>query len=275
MYVLKHIGIGSAVKFGAVFGIVFGLLFGIIVVVSLFSFIGFIAMPIIGLVLGAISGALCGALYAIIYDAITWIVGGVGFDMKNNVLIRIDLISYVKFIGVFDIIFGIILGLLRLLMPGGSTSTTSTILTASMVSGPVGIVIFIVLSIVEAVVLVLLYNFLAERIGGINIDISGNVLKSIGPMSLAKIGMVIFGVVFIIAAIIDVPILSSMHLPISMTTIVTTFIVGTIASFVISFIINLVSAWIYNKIAERFGGIAIDVEGATAATPNKASGGSG
>jgi hypothetical protein len=92
--VIKHFGVLSVAKIGAIFGLIFGLIYGIIfaiagsTVLSAFGLGGLgiaglgAAIIVIMLIFGAIMGFIVSAIYAFIYNISAGSVGGIEVDLE-------------------------------------------------------------------------------------------------------------------------------------------------------------------------------------------------
>jgi hypothetical protein len=91
---IKHFGVMSVAKFGAIFGLIWGLVWGIIIGViggsaaSAMGLGGFASvgsgaiLVIMMIILGAIFGFIGGAIYAFIYNIIADAMGGIEMDLE-------------------------------------------------------------------------------------------------------------------------------------------------------------------------------------------------
>jgi len=92
--VIKHFGVLSVAKIGAIFGLIFGLIYGIIfaiagsTVLAAFGLGGLgiaglgAAIIVIMLIFGAIMGFIVSAIYAFIYNISAGGVGGIEVDLE-------------------------------------------------------------------------------------------------------------------------------------------------------------------------------------------------
>jgi hypothetical protein len=92
--IIKHFGVLSVAKIGAIFGLIWGLVWGIIVAIAggtFFSALGLRALGLAGLgatiivvmlILGAILGFIIAAIYAFIYNISAGGVGGIEVDLE-------------------------------------------------------------------------------------------------------------------------------------------------------------------------------------------------
>jgi hypothetical protein len=123
--------------------------------VARLSVLSLLLIPIITVAAG-ICGFIGGYIYAFFYNLIADWVGGVQFAMRKNVLARVGVKSLVKVMVVLGAIFGLISGILSFSLVG-------------LVVQPVTEVVFY---LVYAAVLGLVYNFLANAIGGVELAIT-------------------------------------------------------------------------------------------------------
>jgi hypothetical protein len=116
-----------------------------------------------------IGGFALGLIYAVLYNFLASRLGGVKFGLSKGVLNTIDPMSYAKIAAAINAIFGLVGALFNMphfLLLGG----------IGMIMGIVDIVVSPILDAVIAFifgyVLMLLYNWLASRIGGVRVVIS-------------------------------------------------------------------------------------------------------
>jgi len=99
MSVLKHVGVISLAKIGALFGIIFGLIYGILFSVLAVAFVSTSTMPglpgpgpvgagglgavfiVFAIIGGAVGGFIYGAVVAFLYNVFAGWVGGVEIDL--------------------------------------------------------------------------------------------------------------------------------------------------------------------------------------------------
>jgi hypothetical protein len=123
---------------------------------------------------------------------------------------HIDVISAAKIVAVIDAILGFVIAVVIFLFAGAFSSVFGSshlillgIGAALLVVMPV---LLFILGFVVTSIETWLYNALAERFGGIKVDLTKNQLKKIDPLSASRIyaigGAVIGFVVGIIAAIV-------------------------------------------------------------------------
>jgi len=92
--VIKHFGVFSVAKIGAIFGLIFGLIYGIIFAIAGSTFLSAFglgglgiaglgaAIIVIMLIFGAIMGFIVSAIYAFIYNISAGGVGGIEVDLE-------------------------------------------------------------------------------------------------------------------------------------------------------------------------------------------------
>jgi hypothetical protein len=91
---IKHFGVMSVAKFGAIFGLIWGLIMGIVLALGLGAAAGAMGLGgltsagasalgvIMMIILGAIMGFIIGAIYAFIYNIIADAMGGIEMDLE-------------------------------------------------------------------------------------------------------------------------------------------------------------------------------------------------
>jgi hypothetical protein len=257
MAVLKKYYPMSLAKMGAVFGLIGGLIAGLLISVLFSVFGGVLAsfgaanLPntgslslialVVAIVGGAIFGFVFGFLSAVIYNFAASKVGGIRFDLvgKPSVMKNVVPMSYAKVnavvFAIFGAIYGIILGLV----------------TGSAVGAVIGIVIGIVAGVIGGFIIgfigALLYNFLANAIGGIVLEIAGTpqTVKRVGAVSYAKIAACIEAIVYFIQGIFTGSILG--------------IVIATVIGAVLGFVVGAICVLLYNFIASKIGGVQIDL----------------
>ncbi len=179
-------------------------------------------------------------------------------------------------------IFTVILGLIPFaLSPTPANSASLWFYIASIVSSPVS---SFVLGVLQSFLFALFYNLLVPKLGGIKIGLENlSEIKSIPVVPFALITSAISAIFVLIVALIVMPFVAAFipavsqamsSLPLNNTNIsaesisaVGTFgVIGSILSiiilpiiaFVLVFIVTAVSAWLYNLVAPRTGGIKLE-----------------
>jgi hypothetical protein len=91
---IKHFGVMSVAKFGAIFGLIWGLIMGIVIALGLGAAAGMMGLGALGsvgagalgvimmIILGGIIGFIIGAIYAFIYNIIADAMGGIEMDLE-------------------------------------------------------------------------------------------------------------------------------------------------------------------------------------------------
>lgn len=178
---------------------------------------------------------------------------------------HIDVLSAAKMAAVIDAILGFIIALVIFVFAGVFSSVFGA---SSMILLGVGaallvimpILLFIVGFVVTAIE-IWLYNVLADRFGGIKVDLIKNQLKKIDPLSASRIyaigGAMIGFVVGIIAAIVGLLSGSSVFAAFGLLSIVLFPVLFAAALF----IMVGVGTIIYNFIASRIGGVMLWFKG--------------
>ncbi|HEX3012874.1 MAG TPA: hypothetical protein VHO92_01195 [Methanobacterium sp.] len=179
-------------------------------------------------------------------------------------------------------IFTVILGLIPFaLSPTPANSASLWFYIASIVSSPVS---SFVLGVLQSFLFALFYNLLVPKLGGIKIGLENlSEIKSIPVVPFALITSAISAIFVLIVALIVMPFVAAFipavsqamsSLPLNNTNIsaesisaVGTFgVIGSILSiiilpiiaFVLVFIVTAISAWLYNLVAPRTGGIKLE-----------------
>lgn len=179
-------------------------------------------------------------------------------------------------------IFTVILGLIPFaLSPTPANSASLWFYIASIVSSPVT---SFVLGVLQSFLFALIYNLLVPKLGGIKLGLENlSEIKSIPVIPFALITSAISAIFVLIVALIIMPLVAAYipvvsqvmsSLPLNGTTIpaesisaLGTFgVIGSILSiiilpivmFVCVFIVSAISAWLYNLLAPRTGGIKLE-----------------
>jgi hypothetical protein len=262
---VKRVGVFSAAKIFALFGLAVGVISLVLAVVI--SAIGGAAGFAVGLGIGivllivmVVGGFVMGAIYAFLYDVIVRLVGPVRILLDRGGVIRaVDPLSYAKvsFVAcliVFGLIALFISSVLFSVIEGGSAPLGSQ--PAALVAGAFVFAI-VVYGFVIPYVWALLYNWLAERIGGIGIVLRKGVLAMIDVWPYVKIMLALSIVIFIVERVIGGVVDILLKVPLLGTVLST--VVGIIAVVVVGLVGNALIAWFYNVIARRFGGVEIDI----------------
>ena len=209
MVELKKIGVMSAAKMFAVLSLIGGIVFAVfafavlsvipitplIQTASVSSpvqagvlafFVGMkvlllVVIPVLMLILGFVVGT----FEAWLYNIVAGKVGGAKLELSGGVVKSFDLVSTAR---------------IAALIAGTITFITFIIIALfdAFVSGGVGPLFILGLGILETVavlifgfalymIFVIVYNYLARKIGGVRISLKGNVLERIEPVPVAKI----------------------------------------------------------------------------------------
>jgi hypothetical protein len=139
----------------------------------------------------------------------------------------------------------------------------------------VSLVVSIVFGFLFAAIFAWLYNFLVPRVGGIKIDISKNTLNNVGPMSFAKMYTTLAVILLIIELILFAglagivggsPLFSALRFfggsfgSALGGIFAVALVIGLLVAIVLIFLLGLLFTWIYNQLAKKFGGLAIDLK---------------
>ncbi|MGI0141059.1 MAG: hypothetical protein ACREBF_00180 [Candidatus Micrarchaeales archaeon] len=270
MKTVKKIGLGSFVRISTVLGVIFGIVagcawtalmhFNLPGIVPGAAAGGAVLVFVLITVIGAISGAVFALIGGWVYNIVASFIGGVQLDISGSPtkINAIGVLSYAKIVAAEALIFGIIGVLFTLVAPsiGGTLFSQAPLLGTWGGILLIGIpVLALVLGAIFAFVYALLYNYFAKSIGGIVIELSSNptIIKSIGPISYAKIVTIIELVIQLIIGVV-VSIISFSVL------LIVTQIASAVIAAVFEFIFVLIGAALYNFIAGKIGGIQIVLE---------------
>jgi len=268
MVVLKHVDVMSAAKIAAVVNLILGLIVTVL---------GFIALVGVDLVFG-LSGRVIGifaivliiiplllfaagfifvAIEAWLYNVLAQKFGGVKLEFKKNRLVNIDPTTAAKLAAMAGVIIGFIAGLIFGI---GAAARGSFLGLALIIVLPIA---FALIGFIAAAISVVVYNFLAVKIGGIGLNFKGSELKSIDIISFAKIEAVISAIwglvqgVFIALRAIHPMIYSAAGNAELQRLGVAAIIVVPILYFITSFIGAAIEAWIYNWLVPKVGGVKL------------------
>jgi len=215
-----------------------------------------IVIPVLAFILCFVVGA----LEAWLYNLIAKRLGGIKLGLTKGLVQSLDLVSTARMValiaGVVTLITFVIFAIFGVL----SSSGIGPLATLGL-----GILETIVVMIIEFVIFIIIavvYNYLARKIGGVRVDIKGNVLKGIEPVPLAKIYAVFaailglfYGILFtLIFALIPT---AGMHMQLLGTLGSLSIVLFPIFGFILGFIYAAVYALIYNWLAKKMGGIKI------------------
>lgn len=274
MQTLKHVDVLPAAKISAITAAIVGFIIGIIIFIST-SFastllpgvhraavfgLGAASIIILPIVLLIVSFVIT-SIEVWLYNLIAGKWGGAKVDIAKNRLNRIDPLSIARVYAICGAIVGFVIGLIISIVS----------IFASAFAGPfalVGIAAIIIVPLLAAIggfifiyIVALIYNYVASKIGGVVIMLKAMELKSVGPMSYAKIEAIISGIFGLIAgiirAIISISTTSSI-LPVSGIGLgLVAIILYPVFYFIIGFVTTLFAALLYNWLAPRVGPIKI------------------
>lgn len=285
MVELKNIGVLSSAKISAVLGLIGGIIAAVILLLVLavlpataiskvgslpvygfFSGLGLLLLIVLPLIF-LVAGFIFGALVAWIYNIFAKRIGGVQFSLKNNVLTSVDPISAAKIIAVAFLVIGIIVCVVvSLVLVFVSGATALLILVLRIIE----ILVISAVYFAAVAIIALLYNFLANRMGGVLVNIKGGELVSVGVLSYAKINAVISAIIgFIYGAIFSVIFLVALAAPsgsfagMGLFTKLGEFaiILFPLIYLVLGFVGGAINVWLYNQTAARIRGIKIKLSG--------------
>ncbi|VVB98881.1 Uncharacterised protein [uncultured archaeon] len=176
---------------------------------------------------------------------------------------KIGILSAAKISSAIGLIVGLVYAVLILVAGGAIASLFGPVISKFI---GLGIALLVALPALEAIgsfigvaIIVFLYNVMAARVGGVEIDLKRGKLNRVGPMSLAKIA----GVVGVIAGLIVgciVAVAAAAMAPGS-AAIVAIVVVAftTLFSAIIYFLMGLIGAFVYNALASMIGGLELGI----------------
>lgn len=271
MQTLKHIDVWSAAKVAAVLNLIIAIILAVILAVfgGIFTAVFgstnplaahmlgrvFVILPIIAFLGGLIFTIIEAALYNFVANRI----GGIKIQFKGAELQIIEPWSTAKMFAIGGAVLGVIAGVVAII------ATAAFGLGGAGVG--VGIVVFVVLIVILAIgglvfgaITAVVYNFLAEKIGGVKFYIKNKEFRGIGVLSYVKMEAILG----VIAGLIEGIIFISVHsaTPSSSPPLVATLGLATIIAYpIIYLVISAVSAAIdgalYNWIAGKIGGVKL------------------
>jgi hypothetical protein len=264
---VKKFGVASVAKIFAVLGVVLGII--VLVFAAVAGAVGGGAGAAIGLgvgiviliflVLGLFVG---GAIESFLYNVIASIVGPIRLTLdKRGIIGKIDPLSYAKIAFVFSlIVFGIIALAFSSTLPvllGASPAMTRGVTLSLPLVIAAFIFALLVYGFIVPVVWATVYNWLAEKIGGVRIVLEKGVLKSVDIGSYVKIAVSLSIIIFIVERIIGtlVGLALGIHQIWGVALLVTSLLVLVVGSVVA----NALAAWFYNLAAKKVGGIEVDI----------------
>ena len=207
---------------------------------------------IVGIPASLIFGYISGLLNAIVFNYVADKIGGVGFDFSENTTIdSIGVISYSKIQAAIYFVYGFI----NLLITSVFTLIVSPIgAIITFVLGIIGTVVGAIFSFIIGAILASIYNFAANMIGGIQVELSDNmeILQRIDPTSYGKISGFMFQLLGIAIGLFIMS-ASARGFNIGLVIILLFGIVGFGAGFL--------GGMFYNFIASKVGGLKIKIEG--------------
>jgi len=266
MSYLKRIDAVSVGKFGAVFG----LIFGFIAAVALFAVGGLLAtigpsipavqtvagyinrfgavLLLIGPLAGAVFGFLCYAIEAFLYNTVAPVVGALSIDLKGDKLNSIEPGSLAKIAGVLGLIYGLIISVIIVIflvpflsaIPSLSGFSGYSVLLIPFVTVFAGVG-----GLIGGFLYAIIYNAVANKIGGIKFSLVNGELKSVELMSLVKM-LAVLGVIYgLISGVLSFN-------PINL-------VVNPISDFISSAIGALIFVVLYNFLAGVIGGVRVEI----------------
>ncbi|MDE1805107.1 MAG: hypothetical protein KGH59_05000 [Candidatus Micrarchaeota archaeon] len=177
---VNGIDMRSYVKIVAIGALIAGLVLGIVVTFALPSLLSSAMMGTGGAVLGVVSGfalvglpvlfliigAIGAAVYAILFNFFTKNVGGIGVNIsgKPTALKRVDPMGYAKIVTLIGVVMTLIIGVLTALGTGHDFSAGAVRIVTSLITN-------VIATFVSAYIGILIFNFVASKIGGIVIDL--------------------------------------------------------------------------------------------------------
>ncbi|MGD0728829.1 MAG: hypothetical protein ABR981_02020 [Candidatus Micrarchaeaceae archaeon] len=173
---LKTIDVMSTTKIaafaGIIIGIIFAIIFGLIIAVSTGAGAGLIAAVAILVVL-IISFIIIGLLASFVYNVLASAIGGIRINIKQNTVKSVGIMSYAKIEALGCLIIGIVVGIFYTILYYLTINTSATL--PAMVSrlGPFSLIaypiFYFVLGFVSSLLVAWLYNWLSDRLGGVQI----------------------------------------------------------------------------------------------------------
>jgi hypothetical protein len=272
MLTLKRIDVLSAAKIFAIVNAIIGVVMGvfIFIVASAFSsffgaqgigFLGIgvgiiVVLPVLLFIVGFISVA----IEAWLYNLLSKRFGCIKIDLKKNQLKRIDLNSTGKIYAAAGAIVGLVAGIIFAIV--GIFLGSSIFLIFGIVSIVAFPLLFALVLFVAVVVGVALYNYIASKFGGVLLFIKNGELKSVSAVSYAKIEGLFGALVGLVEGIIYAVRSAFPSSRYAMPAFAHSFGILSVVAFpifyfIISFVVALIGAWLYNKIACRWGGVKI------------------
>lgn len=196
---------------------------------------------------------------------------------------EIDPLSYGKIQAVMWLIAGLVLGVIGSLLilalgpsvvrflsnryanaiSGYSLASLARLIPAFAVLLPViGILGGALIGFLAGVIIGFLYNFSASKVGGVKLDLTKDrrTLAHVEPMSYAKVLAIMIGVFGAISGALVGAVSGSLGGgALSLLGLIAGALLGIIIGAIFGFIIGLIYAALYDIIAERFGGIRIEL----------------
>lgn len=297
MVELKHIGVMSAAKIGAVvvavvavIVIILGFIFNAAGIYGIYGssavpvvalgVLGMVLTLVVGLIAGLIVGFILIAIMAWLYNIVAGKVGGLivtfaGGKLSNINPLRAAIISTVLALiamVVYAVIFGLILGSFAA-TAGGMVGATGAA-TGGIVELLVVVIIGVpVLAFVTTAVAAFLYNIFAKSVGGIVVKFNKDELVMVGPLSYAIMAALIGIVEAIISSIVAyvglstflpgilsaiLPGAGAMTLNITASAIAVGIVVAVVGAAIKGFVDSGIMAVVYNWLQPKVGGVELD-----------------
>jgi hypothetical protein len=228
-------------------------------IVGLFIGLGALLLVVIP-VLMLVFGFVIGAFEAWLYNIIAGKVGGAKLVLAGGVVQRFDLVSTARMValiaGVVTIITFIIMALFNVLASAGLGAL------ATLGLGILETVFAMIIDFVVFIIIAAVYNYLARRIGGVRVDIKGNVLRGIEPAPFAKIYGIfaaILGLFYGLLFTLIFALVPATSMQMQLFGIIGAFsiVLFPIIGFVLGFVYAAVYAMVYNWVATKIGGIRV------------------
>jgi hypothetical protein len=264
---IKKCGSLSVAKVFAVFGLVIGviaLIFaaGIGALRSGTGLAAGIGIGLVVLVLLVVGLFVCGGIESFLYNVIAGLVGPIKITLdKKGTIGKIDPLSYAKIAFIFSfIIYGIIAivfsSMLFVILGATPGPGTGLALSLPLVAAAF-VFILLVYGFVIPIVWAAIYNWLADRMGGVIIVLSKGVLRSVDIGSYVKMVVVLSVLIFIIEKVIGTS--AGIALGIHQTGGIPALVAGLVVLVIASIVVNALVAFFYNLVAKKFGGFEIDI----------------
>lgn len=280
---LKRIGVLSAAKMFAVLSLIGGIVLAVLAVAALslvpaaLSSTVFMRSPVMGFfaglgalllvvipVLAVVFGFVIGAVEAAFYNIIAERVGGARLKLAGGTIGSFEPVSTARIValiaGIVTILTFIVIAPFSALLGGG---------IGALVTLGLGVLETLVVMLIEFVlfiIVVVVYNFLARKVGGVRIGIKANALRRIEHVPFAKIYGIFaailglfYGIIFaLVVVFVPAP---SLHAGLFGILGALAIVVFPVLGFILGFVYGEVYALVYNAIASRIGGIRLYFRG--------------